>query len=90
MGPAANPVESRLDYRRLATAAEAIRFVVKDFPALRTLGGGCKSEASGYLRPPKLSNPSSTRSSAHLARSSAGSPATCPLETLSGYVHKWP
>jgi len=27
-----------LDYRHLATAAEAIRFVVEDFPSIRTLG----------------------------------------------------
>jgi hypothetical protein len=47
-GPAANPVESRLDYRRLATAAEAIRFVVRDFPALRTLGAWMQVR-SGWL-----------------------------------------
>lgn len=27
-----------LAYRRFATAAEAIRFVIEDFPAVRTLG----------------------------------------------------
>ena len=32
-------VRQPLNYRRFATAAEAIRFAVEDFPAIGTLGG---------------------------------------------------
>jgi hypothetical protein len=31
-----------LSYRRFATAAEAIRFAIEDFPAIRTLGAWMK------------------------------------------------
>ena len=31
-------------YRRFATAAEAIRFAVEEFPVTKTLALGCKSE----------------------------------------------
>jgi hypothetical protein len=36
----------RVGYLRFATAAEAIRFTVEDFPAIRTLGSRCRSETS--------------------------------------------
>jgi hypothetical protein len=46
---------SRLGYRRFATAAEAIRFVVEDFPAVRTLGawmqvGGARYDSEAIHR----------------------------------------
>jgi hypothetical protein len=38
MGKRKSGSRQRLSYRRFATAAEAIRFAVEDFPAIRTLG----------------------------------------------------
>ncbi|MGB7133324.1 MAG: hypothetical protein WBD59_21110 [Candidatus Sulfotelmatobacter sp.] len=38
MGKRKGGSQQRLGYRRFATAAEAIRFAVEDFPAMRTLG----------------------------------------------------
>jgi hypothetical protein len=38
MGKRKRSAGQRLGYRRFATAAEAIRFAVEDFPAVRTLG----------------------------------------------------
>ncbi|HEX4409465.1 MAG TPA: hypothetical protein VH206_11885 [Xanthobacteraceae bacterium] len=37
-----------LNYRRFATAAEAIRFAVEDFPAVRTLGAWMKVGDARY------------------------------------------
>ena len=37
MGKRRGSSRQRLGYRRFATAAEAIRFAVEDFPAIRTL-----------------------------------------------------
>jgi len=38
MGKRKSNAQQRLSYRRFATAAEAIRFAIEDFPAVRTLG----------------------------------------------------
>jgi len=38
MGKRKSSSRQRLGYRRFATAAEAIRFAVEDFPAVSTLG----------------------------------------------------
>jgi hypothetical protein len=38
MGRRKGSSRQRLGYRRFATAAEAVRFAVEDFPSVRTLG----------------------------------------------------
>ena len=57
-----------LGYRRFATAAEAIRFAVEDFPAVRTLGAWMQvgDERFGSDAIQRLYDSDSIRSSAAL------------------------
>ena len=49
MGKRKRGLQQRLGYRRFATAAEAIRFAVEEFPAVRTLALGCRSGMSASI-----------------------------------------
>jgi hypothetical protein len=76
---------SRLISRRFATAADAIRFAVEDFPAIRALALGCRSEMSASTAKTSIA---STRAGFFLydaewtKRSSAGGAGQINRESL--------